>query len=79
MPIIHVRSISEDLITLLRAKARGHFRSMEAEVRAILSEAVLRPPIHGPVRHVNFDLIAKTDLGEVTFEPVRPVLGEPEL
>jgi plasmid stability protein len=79
MPIIHVRSISEDLITLLRAKARGHFRSMEAEVRAILSEALQPPPVHGPVRHVNFDLIARTDLGDVTFDPVRPAFRELEL
>ena len=79
MPVIHVRSISEDLMTRLQARARGHYRSMEAEVRVILSEAVQPLPIYRAVRHVNFDLIAKTGLGEMTFEPMRPALREFEL
>ena len=47
--------------------------------RAILADAVqLRPPVRGP-RHVNFDLIAKMNLDEVNFEPMRPSLKEIEL
>ena len=79
MSVIHVRSVSEDLVTRLQARARGHHRSMEAEVRVILADAVQPLPIYGAMRHVNFDLIAKTGLGEVVFEPMSPELREFEL
>ncbi len=79
MSIIHVRSVPDELAARLQARAKGHHRSMEAEVRAILTDAVqLHPPAQGP-RHVNFDLIAKMELGEVSFEPMRPSLREVEL
>ena len=48
----------------------------EAEVRAILSDAMLPapPPLVRAPRHVNFDLIDRTKLGEVVFEPMNPSL-----
>jgi len=76
MAIIHVRSISEDLVSQLQALAKGHHRSMEAEERVILAEAVQPPPIARGTRHLNFDLIAKTELGDVVFESMSPTLRE---
>jgi plasmid stability protein len=78
MAIIHVRSLPEDLIVQLQARAKGHHRSMEAEVRSILAEAIQPPPVNRGQRHVNFALIAKMDLGEVVFEPMSPSLREIE-
>ena len=78
MAIIHVRSLPEDLVAQLQVRARGHQRSMEAEVRAILAEAVQPQPVYRGQRHVNFDLIAKMALGEVVFAPMTPSLGEIE-
>ena len=62
MSVIHVRSIPEDLVALLQARAKGHHRSMEAEVRAILAEAIQPPPVQRGQRHVNFNLIEKIEL-----------------
>jgi plasmid stability protein len=79
MSVIHVRSIPETLLDQLQVRAKGHHRSMEAEVRAILADAIQPLPIYRGQRHVNFDLIARLDLGEVVFEPMGPSLGELEL
>ena len=79
MPIIHVRNIPEELAAQLQARAKEHRRSMEAEVRMILAEAMLPRPLHQGPRHVNFDLIATVDLGEWVVEPMDPELGEVEL
>jgi len=76
MSVIHVRNVPEDLAARLQARAREHRRSMEAEVRMILAEAMLpRPVFQGP-RHLNFDLIASLDLEEVVLEPMNPELHE---
>jgi len=79
MSIIHVRSIPEDLYGQLQDRAKCHHRSMEAEVRDILQNAIQQPPVYRGQRHVNFDLIAKLDLGTVVFEPMNPSLNEIEL
>ncbi len=79
MSVIHVRSVPDELAARLQARAKGHHRSMEAEVRAILSDAVQGPSPTRGARHVNFDLIAKLDLGALDFEPMRPALKEVEL
>lgn len=79
MAVIHVRSIPEDLVGQLQARAKGHHRSMEAEVRVILADAVQPPPLACGTRHLNFDLIAKADLGDVVFESMSPTLREIEL
>jgi plasmid stability protein len=39
-----VRNLEEDVKARLRQRAAAHGCSLEAEVRAILREAVLRPP-----------------------------------
>ena len=79
MSVIHVRSIPEDLVGRLQARARGHHRSMEAEVRAILADAMQPPSVEHGVRHLNFDLIAKMDLGNAVFEPMNTLLCEVKL
>lgn len=40
MPVITVRNLPDEVHRALRARAAGHGRSTEAEVRAILAEAV---------------------------------------
>ena len=78
MSVIHVRSLSEELVTQLQARAKGHHRSMEAEVRAILAEVMQPLSPYPGARHVNFDLVVDADLEEVLFEPMNPKLGEGE-
>jgi plasmid stability protein len=41
---LHVRHVEEDIITLLKRRATENKRSMEAEHRAILSEALKPAP-----------------------------------
>ena len=79
MSVIHVRSIPDELATRLQAQAKRHHRSMEAEVRSILAEAIQPLPVTRAPRHVNFDLIAKMNLGDLAFEPMSPSLREVEL
>ena len=40
-----VRGLSEETVRLLRERAQAHGRSVEAEHRAILEQAVASPPI----------------------------------
>jgi plasmid stability protein len=42
-----IRNLDDRILELLRIRAAGHGRSMEAEVRAILADAV-REPDEGP-------------------------------
>ena len=42
-----VRGLSEETVRLLRERAKAHGRSVEAEHRAILEEAVVTPAITG--------------------------------
>ena len=79
MSTIHVRSVPEEVLLQLQARARDHQRSMEAEVRVILAEAMLPQPVQRGPRHVNFDLIAREALGDVELGPMQPALGEVEL
>lgn len=76
MSVIHVRSVPNELAARLHARAKAHHRSMEAEVCAILSEAVQGQPPTRSARHVNFDLIAKMNLGELPLAPLRPAFAE---
>ncbi len=43
MATLTIRDLDEELRTRLRLRAASHGRSMEAEVRAILSETLTRP------------------------------------
>lgn len=45
MASVVVRGLDESVKTQLAAQAKEHGRSMEAEIRAILTEAVRRPHI----------------------------------
>jgi antitoxin FitA len=44
MATLTIRDLDEELRAQLRVRAAGHGRSMEAEVRAILRDALVRPP-----------------------------------
>ncbi len=77
MPAIHVRNVPDSVSEGVKALAKSHRRSMEAEALEILSCANngdTRPQR----RHVNFDLIRSVNLGPVDFEPMKVSLGEPE-
>lgn len=43
MATLTIRDLDDELRSRLRVRAAGHGRSMEAEVRAILSEALAKP------------------------------------
>lgn len=79
MAVIHIRSVPEDLALQLQTQAREHHRSMEAEVRMILAQALRPQPIYRGPRHVNFQLIETMDLEDVVFEPMAPLLREADL
>jgi plasmid stability protein len=44
MATLTIRNVDDDLRARLRQRAARHGRSMEAEVRAILADALTRPP-----------------------------------
>ena len=78
MPTIHVRNVPEPVALGVKALARAHRRSMEAEVLEILEHAVSgdRQP---PARHMNFDLVRAVGLEPIDFEPLALSIQEPEL
>ena len=76
MAVITVRSLPEGLTAQIQRQAKAHHRSMEAEVRAILAQAMQPILTRTGSRHVNFDLIDKTALGELIIEPTCPSLDE---
>lgn len=43
MAAVSIRNLDDDVRERLRIRAAGHGRSMEAEIRAILAEAVSEP------------------------------------
>lgn len=43
MANITIRNLDDDVVEELKARARAHRRSLEAELRQILSDAVRRP------------------------------------
>ena len=53
-----VRGLKEEIVRRLRARAAAHGRSVEAEHRAILEEAVRRP-------HTTADAIARLRRGPI--------------
>jgi len=78
MSAIHVRNVPDSVSDGVKALAKAHRRSMEAETLEILSWAVSGNTRPQP-RHVNFDLIRTVNLDPVDFEPMKVSLGEPEL
>jgi antitoxin FitA len=44
MPDLLVRGVDDDLVQALKKRAGAHGRSQEAELRAILTAALLSPP-----------------------------------
>ena len=59
MPGIHVRDLPEETVQALKRRAKAHHRSVQGEVRAILSEAArASPPDEGyqPIRLNHVDI-----------------------
>lgn len=64
MATLRIREIDDDIRSLLRLRAAEHGRSMEAEVRAILREALARPMPSslGSRIHQRFASLGATDV-----------------
>ena len=43
MATVTIRNLDEEVVEKLKARAKAHHRSLEAEVRALLSDAAERP------------------------------------
>jgi plasmid stability protein len=78
VPTIHVRNVPEQVAGGVKALARSHRRSMEAEVLELLAQAV-SGNLHPPARHMSFDLVKAVDLGAIDFEPMAISFEEPDL
>jgi plasmid stability protein len=65
MATLTIRDLDDELRTRLRVRAARHGRSMEAEVRAILGEALAKPPASdrlGSRIHQRFAAIGAAEL-----------------
>ncbi len=43
MANLTIRNLDDEVVAKLKARAKAHHRSLEAELRALLSEAAARP------------------------------------
>jgi plasmid stability protein len=43
MANLTIRNLDDEVVAKLKARAKAHHRSLEAELRALLSEAAVRP------------------------------------
>lgn len=67
MATLTIRNLDDELRTQLRLRAAGHGRSMEAEVRAILSDVLTKP---APPERLGSRIHARfADLGGLDIEP----------
>ena len=57
MKSIHVRDIDPNVLSRLQRLARLHHRSVQGEIRAILSEAARRAPEEGETDALNLVLV----------------------
>lgn len=79
MATLTIRNLDEDLRAQLRVRAARHGRSMEAEVRAILRDALAKPQVGsgmGTRIHQRFATIGGIDL-QLPERVERPRAGEP--
>ncbi len=60
MPGIHVRDLPEATVQALKRRARSHHRSVQGEVRAILTEAARASPPDGGYAPI---LLTHVDIG----------------
>lgn len=44
MPSLSLKNVPEELVERLRARAKGHHRSLQGEIMSILEDATLEPP-----------------------------------
>lgn len=83
MAAISVRDLDEDVASRLKLRAARHGRSMEAEVRAILTDAVAvgedgQPNLAQVIRE-HFAAIGGVDLDLPTRSDMPRVVGLPEM
>ncbi len=78
MAMLTIRNLDPALKERLRVRAAQHARSMEAEARDILQQA-LKPPEHPPARNLYDRIRARiAPLGGVDLEiPPREAMREP--
>lgn len=57
MPAVHVRNVPPEVLTALKRRARRHHRSLEGELRELLSAAVREEPAE-PVTPLELKLSA---------------------
>ncbi len=79
MATLTIRDLDEDLRAQLRVRAARHGRSMEAEVRAILRDALAKPQVSGGLGtrvHQRFATLGGIDL-EQPERVERPRTWEP--
>lgn len=65
MEQILIRSLPTGTKAVLRARAAAHHRSVEAEVREIIDEALQRDPV------TIVDLLSTDEGADIEFEPQR--------
>ena len=65
MDQILIRNLPAGTKAALRARAKQHHRSVEAEVRAILADSLEREPV------TIVDLLSTDDGADIDFEPER--------
>lgn len=75
MEQILIRSLPAGTKAALRARAEYHHRSVEAEAREILADALKRDPV------TIVDLLSTDEGADIEFEPKRlgPTVRTPEL
>ena len=74
MPTLTIRNVPEDTKKRLRIRAAEHDRSMEAEVRAIIDDALdvpATPEDLGEIIHRRFAAIGGFEMPEIVREPAR--------
>ena len=74
MPVLTIRNVSAETKSRLRIRAAEHGQSMEAELRAIIGDALdvpATPEDLGEIIHRRFAAIGGFEMPEIVREPAR--------
>ena len=77
MPVLTIRNVPDETKSRLRIRAAEHGRSMEAELRVIIDDALNVPAIRedlGETIHRRFAAIGGFEMPEIVREPAREPL-----
>ena len=77
MASITIRNLDDDVKTRLRVQAAEHHRSMEAEVRLILREAVDRKPSSRSLTEITRSIFGPDNGVDLELPPRGPVREPP--